>query len=150
MHLTFLFEIGRMGQVTKNIRICLTIFTFYILHFLLFLTQVQILWKEAALAWHECSANKNRNFYLWVSCFLLAAFYLYFVKASDIKFEKMSQLIFLLLAFLKLTEFTYNQQFFLFLSLFLSFFHFSLSLSKWSYVYKFVSFLLSRGGMQKM
>ena len=144
MHLTFLFEIGRMGQVTKNIRICLTISTFFVV----FDSGPNTL--KRSCSWHECSANKNRNFYLWVSCFLLAAFNLYFVKASDIKFEKMSQLIFLLLVFLKLSEFTYNQQFFLFLSLFLSFFLFSLSLSKWSSVYKFVSFLLSRGGMQKM
>ena len=52
---------------------------------MLFLTQVQILWKEAALAWHECSANKNRNFYLWVSCWLLFIFILWKLQISNSK-----------------------------------------------------------------
>jgi hypothetical protein len=119
MHLTFLFEIGRMGQVTKNIRICLTISTFDI--FCCFWLRSK--YSEKKLLLHDTNAVRTKieifTFEFLVFCWLLLIFILWKLQISNSK--KMSQLIFLLLVFLKLSEFTYNQQFFLFLSLYLSF-----------------------------
>jgi len=96
---------------------------------LLFLTQVQILWKEAA---HDTNAVRTKieifTFEFLVSCWLLLIFILWKLQISNSK--KMSQLIFLLLAFWNLLSlprinsfsysFLYFFRSFIFLYLFLS------------------------------
>jgi len=85
MHLTFLFEIGRMGQVTKNIRICLTISTFDI--FCCFWLRSK--YSEKKLLLHDTNAVRTKieifTFEFLVFCWLLLIFILWKLQISNSK-----------------------------------------------------------------